>query len=218
MYACVCVCVYVCGWVGGALVSVRASQQIESGRGTATNKEWQGYSLHFLQKGYSIRTTKVPDGVGQWCPGLHCSLEKVALAENMLSGALPDAVGSWTSVKQFTVLGNWMAGALPGAIASWTSMKGIDLRKNTLSGIVLDLEMHLPVFCCHFCNSTPPPRPEPDTSVWQLCFGIRGAFHMQRGKNQFVARSLGCMWGVGGRKDAKERFMCVCMYIYIYML
>ena len=40
------------------------------------------------------------------------------LGNGGLSGAFPDAVGSWTSVEMLNIFSNKMAGSLPGAVGS----------------------------------------------------------------------------------------------------
>ena len=66
----------------------------------------------------------------------HCSrLLRISLEANKLAGTLPDAVGSWKSLRKLEVRHNRFAGALPGAVASWRSMRGIQLCNNKLSGV-----------------------------------------------------------------------------------
>ena len=46
-------------------------------------------------------------------------------------------------LNSLALQGNKLAGALPGAVVLWRSTRRVQLGNNKLSGVALDLEMHL---------------------------------------------------------------------------
>ncbi|KAK8486413.1 hypothetical protein V6N13_090850 [Hibiscus sabdariffa] len=83
---------------------------------------------------------------GSMSPLLCCKMEEpkslgtLHLADNYLSGPIPDCWMSWPSIFSMDLKNNNLSGSLPSSIGSLTFLQSLHLRKNNLSGALPSLQ------------------------------------------------------------------------------
>ena len=59
---------------------------------------------------------------------------RLGLADNGLTGSIPPALGSLTSLAELDLDGNALAGPIPGALGALANLRRLSLRENALAG------------------------------------------------------------------------------------
>ncbi|KAL0363637.1 UNVERIFIED_CONTAM: LRR receptor-like serine/threonine-protein kinase GHR1 [Sesamum calycinum] len=72
---------------------------------------------------------KLPDNLGEFK-----SLEYLDISDNLFFSSLPSEIGKLASLKNLSLAGNNFSGSIPDAISGLASIRSLDMSRNSLSG------------------------------------------------------------------------------------
>ncbi|KAL0442440.1 UNVERIFIED_CONTAM: LRR receptor-like serine/threonine-protein kinase GHR1 [Sesamum latifolium] len=72
---------------------------------------------------------KLPDNLGEFK-----SLEYLDISDNLFFSSLPSEIGKLVSLKNLSLAGNNFSGSIPDAISGLASIRSLDMSRNSLSG------------------------------------------------------------------------------------